>query len=248
MHSTDLKTQLANETKAKRQLVELATDQLMNGVSSFQNQLSESAKNYRDDLRDEMKKARESWEELARAERQRWEEATAAERKRLEEATTAERRRWEESSRRQAAELEQTKRRLWLWGPISLLVVVLASVALTVVGTTYTVGRSSSQAFSALQESEAAKLASTVAELERAKAQLAATQAKTTAAETRLDAINKQIADEQQRLKEAERRQALLTTYDGTKPGTIFVQIAPDAKAFVHQGKTLIQAETNQTK
>ena len=222
MNSMDLKTQLAQETQAKNQSVELARTALLSTAANFQNQLSESAANFRSDLRDEMKKARESWEESARAER----------------------RRWEESSTRATAELEQTKRRLWLWGPLALLVTVLVTVGLTLWGTTFSVEKATGLAFTELQQTEAMKVADLRSQVETARSQLKEAQERITVAKDSLSKLAAQIETEKQRLAEAQARQSRLTTYEG-KLGTVFVQIRPDTKPIEYQGRTLIEAETN---
>lgn len=226
MNSTDLKTQLAQETQAKNQSVELAKIALLNGAANFQQQLNESAQNYRADLRDEMKKARESWEESARAERRQ-----------LEDSTRAERRRWEESSTRATEELERTKRKLWLWGPVALLVTVLVTVGVTIWATTFSVQKATGLAFSELQQSEAMKVAELRSQVETSRGQIAAAKAE-------LQKISDKTEAERQRLAEAEARQSVLTTFPGKEPGTMFVQIRSGAQPFEYQGRTLIQAAT----
>jgi len=215
MNSTDLKTQLAQETQAKNQSVELARTALLSTAANFQNQLSESAANFRSDLRDEMKKARETWEE----------------------STKAERRRWEESSTRATEELERTKRKLWLWGPVALLVTVLVTVGVTIWATTFSVQKATGLAFSELQQSEAMKVAELRSQVETAKGQIAM-------AKTELQKTQDRIEAERQRLAEAEARQSVLTTFPGKEPGTVFVQIRSGAQTFEYQGRTLIQAAT----
>lgn len=224
MNSMDLKTRLAQETQVRNQSIELAASELKNIAASFQQQLSESAEKLRSDMRDDAKKARESWAEFAKAERQCW----------------------EGSRRRTTAELEQIKRRLLVWGPMVLLATVLITVGLTVWATVFSVKMATGFAYTELQQIEATRVAESRSQVETARLALQSINAQVDAKKAELGQITGKIEAEQLRLKDAQQRQTRLTTYDGTKPGTIFVRVRPGVRTFIHEGQTLIQAETTQ--
>ena len=178
MNSMDLKTQLAQETKAKNQSVELATTALMTTAANWQTALSESAASFRADLRDELKKAASNMEEAVRAERQRWERAQTA----------------------AMEELEETKRRLWVWGPVAILATFLLTLGLTVGGTLWLTARGTSQAFTNMTTQEAAQLAEIRAQIATKRAELGSLEARVARETSTLAARRAEVSAVQARL------------------------------------------------
>jgi hypothetical protein len=223
MNTEDLKKQLASETQAKSQSIELAKIALMNSATSFQRDLSESAQNFRSDLRDEMKTARDDWKKTTDAERQAWSE---------------ERKQW-----------ETAKRKVLLWGPLAVLAVVLVTASLSVAVTWIAVSKGTGMALAGLQQGETSKLADLRGQTETATKTLNEVQeviAKQQAeAQKTLAGLQQQIAEQNQILADAKARNGRLNSFAG-RNGEIYVEVMPDSKPFTYQGKTLIQAKTSE--
>lgn len=232
MHSEELKTQLVRVTQEKNQSVELAKVALMNGAETFRKDLSESASSFRNDLRDELKKAREEWAETTKAE-------TA----RREEASKAERRRWEDAAKQAEERLSETKRKLWLWGPLSLLGVALFTAALTVGLTLWLTSKGTTLALGTLQQTAAAEVADLRSQVETAKVQLNAAQMQISTSKAELAQIAAKITKEQERLETEKAKTARLTTFPA-RNGGIFVEVEDRAQSQIYEGRTIILAKT----
>jgi uncharacterized protein YukE len=218
MNTEDLKKQLANETQAKNQSIELAKTALMNSATSFQKDLSESAQNFRSDLRDETKKAREAWERTTEQERQSWAE---------------ERKQW-----------ETAKRKVLLWGPLALLVVVLITASLSVALTWIAVSKGTGMALTGLQQGEASKLADLRAQTETASAVLEKMHADVQTSRKTLADLQQSIEEQNKLLMQAKERSSRITNYSGQN-GEIYVETWPGAQPITFQGKMLIQVKPN---